>query len=92
MPKEKIEELKKPVMIEEEIEKSEKEAEKNKLDQITTFAKVKGGRYIINEAERQIIEIELETERDITHDLIDVGSSFSIYPQNSDADVDLILT
>jgi hypothetical protein len=32
MPKEKIEELKKPVMIEEKIEKSEKEEEKNKLD------------------------------------------------------------
>jgi|LauGreDrversion4_2_1035121.scaffolds.fasta_scaffold1604469_2 hypothetical protein len=35
---------------------------------------------MINTPERQIIEVEIETEKEITHDLIDVGSSLSIYP------------
>lgn len=61
-------------------EKEQKEAEKQKIDQVTTWARVKDGRYIVQEKERQIIEIELESEREIGHDLIDVGSSFSLYP------------
>lgn len=72
-------------------ESSEREAEKNKVDQVNTYAKVVAGRYLVNSEERQIIELELETEREITHDLIDVGSSLSIYPQNSDEDVDFII-
>jgi predicted Rdx family selenoprotein len=64
-------------------ESTEREVEKNKVDQVTTWGRVREGRYLVNAPERQIVELEIETERDITHDLIDVGSSLSIYPQNS---------
>jgi len=45
----------------------------------------------VNTPERQIIELELETDKEITHDLIDVGSSLSIYPQNREEEVDFII-
>lgn len=72
-------------------ESTEREIEKNKVDQVTTWGLVREGRYLVKVPERQIVELEIETERDITHDLIDVGSSLSIYPQNSQEDVDLII-
>lgn len=84
LPAETIKELLTPVIQPEEegemSESAEREAEKSKVDQINSQARVKGGRYLINTPERQIIEVEIETEREITHDLIDVGSSLSIYP------------
>jgi sulfite reductase alpha subunit-like flavoprotein len=72
-------------------ESTEREVEKNKVDQVTTWSRVREGRYLVKAPERQIVELEIETERDITHDLIDVGSSLSIYPQNSQEEVDLII-
>jgi hypothetical protein len=84
LPGETVKEMLTPVIQPDEeselTESAEREAEKSKVDQINSQARVKGGRYLINAPERQIIEVELETEREITHDLIDVGSSLSMYP------------
>lgn len=60
-------------------ESAEREAEKSKVDHVNTNARVVEGRYLV-EGERQIIELVLDTEREVTHELIDVGSSFSLYP------------
>ena len=46
---------------------------------------------VLNETDRQIIELKFETEKDIPRELIDVGSSFSLFPQNSDQDVDFVI-
>lgn len=51
-----------------------------KVEHLTTFAKVKIGRYLVDEGDRQILEVMMETDKDISSDLIDVGSSFSVYP------------
>jgi len=49
------------------------------------------GRFLINQDKRQVIEIEINTEKPISHEIIDVGSSLSLYPQNSEGDVDQII-
>ena len=59
---------------------------------MTTNAKVIGGRFLINHDQRQVIEIEIETEKLISHEVIDVGSSLSLYPQNSESEVDQIIS
>jgi hypothetical protein len=35
--------------------------------------------------------MEIESEKDINHGLIDVGSSFSLYPQNNEEEAEFII-
>jgi sulfite reductase alpha subunit-like flavoprotein len=91
MPSDSIKEMLTPVLIEEPDEKEELDKKDSKLDQITTNAKVVGGRFLVKQDKRQVIEIEIQTEKPISHEIIDVGSSLSIYPQNSESEVDQII-
>ena len=46
---------------------------------------------ILDDGTRQIFEVTIETDKEVSKDLIDVGSSFSIYPQNTIEDAELVL-
>lgn len=65
---------------------------KQEVLHLTTWATLSASKLILDDAGKQVYEITLVTEKDISRDLIEVGSSFSLYPQNSDKDVDFILT
>lgn len=80
LPSDKVKELLTPVLIEEPEEEEEAAQKISKLDQITTTARVKSGRFLINNDKRQVIEIEIQTDKPISHEMIDVGSSLSLYP------------
>lgn len=54
-------------------------------------ANIVSGRYLVQKEGREIIEVKLDFLRDIPRELIDVGSSFSLYPHNSKEDVDFII-
>jgi hypothetical protein len=47
---------------------------------VSSYAVITGGSLLINRPDKQVIELELQTEKPISSDLIDVGSSFSIFP------------
>jgi len=58
----------------------------------TTWATLSSKKLILESTEKQVYEVELVTDKEVSKSLIDVGSSFSLYPQNSDEDVDFILS
>ncbi|TNV80606.1 hypothetical protein FGO68_gene3840 [Halteria grandinella] len=87
------EELKKrltPIMID-EVQQIEPEAKKT-VEHLTAHAIVTGGKFLIDTPDRQVIELELLVDKEVSKDLIDVGSSFSIYPQNRKEDVDFVIS
>lgn len=86
--KNEVERMLTPVVIEEKAA----EPEKKTVEHMTTMAQVVQGRMLIDTEERQVIELELITDKDIPRDLIDVGSSFSIYPHNRQEDVELVIS
>lgn len=58
---------------------------------IMAYGKLIDGRIIECSQGKEIIELKLKFDKGITKDQIDVGSSFSLYPQNSQKDIDYII-
>ena len=52
---------------------------------------ITSGSYICNYQDRQVMEAELTFSKPLPKDLIDVGQSVAIYPQNSFENIDIII-
>jgi len=76
MPKSEVQDLLKPVIVVAQSEEKEAPEDKKRVEQMTTQARVVGGQIIINKPDRQVIELEIKTDKEIAKELIEVGSSF----------------
>lgn len=81
LPHSVVQELLTPVLVVEE--KGNLLTEEKRVEHLTTWAHIKEGRYLIKEAEKEVVELVIKTEKAVSKELIEAGSSFSIYPQNS---------
>lgn len=66
-----------PVVV---IDKQSTEPEKRVQEHLTTWGKITGGKVLVEEDDRIVLELEFLTEKEVSRELIDVGSSFSVYP------------